>query len=105
MNTSSQSLNVMNGTLNHLGLHNLSGSREERLRELGRKSSSMAQAFDEVISPIVELTARLLLDPELLGDHAAISRHLETIRARAKETSNMVDQLRDFYRPAAVEAA
>ncbi len=105
MNTLSLSPNETNGSLNRLGLKILSGSREERLRELGRKSGGMARAFDEALAPIVDLTELLLLDPEILGDPAKVSRHLETIRARAKEVATMVDQLRDFYRPATALAA
>ncbi len=89
-----------NETVDRLGLKNMNGSREERLRELGRKSGGMAQAFDDTLSPIVGLTERLLLDPELLRDQAEVSRYLELIRASAKEAATMVDQLRDFYRPA-----
>ena len=105
MNTLSLSPNETNGPLNRFGLTISSGSREERLRELGRKSGGMARAFDETLSPIVDLTSRLLLDPELLRNKAEMSRHLKTILARAREAATMVDQLRDFYRPATAKAA
>jgi signal transduction histidine kinase/ActR/RegA family two-component response regulator len=71
---------------------------QERLRALGQMASGITHDFNNALAPILGFADLLLKRPEMLADTAKASRFLETIRTAARDSSNVINRLREFYR-------
>jgi PAS domain S-box-containing protein len=71
---------------------------QERLRALGQMASGIAHDFNNTLSPILGFTELLLKRPANLDNKEKVKRYLEMIHTAAKDASNVVRCLREFYR-------
>jgi signal transduction histidine kinase len=74
--------------------------QQERLSAIGQMASGIAHDFNNTLTPILGFTELLLESDMLLNDRAEARRCLEILRISAKDASNVVSRLREFYRPA-----
>lgn len=72
--------------------------QQERLRALGQMASGIAHDFNNALSPILGFSELLLSRPENLGDAAKVQRYLEMMNTAAKDATNIVSRMREFYR-------
>jgi signal transduction histidine kinase len=70
--------------------------RQERLSALGRMASGIAHDFNNALSPIVALSEQLL-DPRPVVQ-AKLQEYLKLIHLAAKDSTEVVRRLREFYR-------
>ncbi len=73
--------------------------RQERLFALGEMVSGIAHDFDNSLSPVLGFSDLLLIRPEYLSNRDKTIEFLEMINIAARDASNIVARLRDFYRP------
>ena len=72
---------------------------QERLRALGRMASGVTHDFNNALTPIIGFTDFLTARPQLLDDREKTLAYLTTIRTAARDAANVVNRLREFYRP------
>ncbi|MBC8229705.1 response regulator [bacterium] len=72
--------------------------RQERLRALGQLASGIAHDFNNNLTPILGFTDLLLDSLESLDDKESVRYYLTLINTAAKDASNVVSRLREFYR-------
>jgi signal transduction histidine kinase/ActR/RegA family two-component response regulator len=71
---------------------------QERLRALGQMASGIAHDFNNALAPVVGFSELLLLQPEQWSDEAYMHQYLGLINTAARDASQVVRQLREFYR-------
>lgn len=74
--------------------------QQERLSALGQMAAGIAHDFNNTLMPILGFADVLLQSKTMLDDKAETRRCLEMLRTSAKDASNVVSRLREFYRPA-----
>ena len=74
--------------------------QQERLSALGQMAAGIAHDFNNTLMPILGFADVLLQNETMLDDKAETRRCLEMLRTSAKDASNVVSRLREFYRPA-----
>jgi len=74
--------------------------QQERLSALGQMAAGIAHDFNNTLMPILGFADVLLENKALLDDKEEARRCLEMLRTSAKDASNVVSRLREFYRPA-----
>ena len=72
--------------------------QQERLRALGTMASGIAHDFNNALSPILGYTELLLGRTEILNDKEKVTRYLESMNTAAKDATQVVSRMRDFYR-------
>ena len=85
-------------TLAELGATQQQIIQQERLRALGQLASGIAHDFNNNLTPILGFTDVLLDSPESLDDKESVRYYLTLINTAAKDASNVVSRLREFYR-------
>jgi PAS domain S-box-containing protein len=73
-------------------------AQQERLSALGTMASGVAHDFNNALTAILGFSELLLDRPELLDDKPKTTEFLEMINTTAKDASNIVNRLREFYR-------
>ncbi len=73
--------------------------QQERLRALGTMASGVAHDFNNALAGILGFTELLVYKPEILDDKAKTMEYLGMMNTAAKDASNVVNRLREFYRP------
>jgi signal transduction histidine kinase len=72
--------------------------QQERLRALGLMASGIAHDFNNNLGAITGFSELLLQRPENMQDPAKVKNYLEYINTAAKDASDVVERLREFYR-------
>lgn len=73
--------------------------QHQRLSALGQMASGIAHDFNNALMPILGFSEALLTAPEILDDREEAISMLKDIHAAAKDATQAVRRLRDFYRP------
>jgi signal transduction histidine kinase len=73
--------------------------QQERLSAIGQMASGIAHDFNNTLMPILGFADLLLKNDELLGDKDEARKCLEMLRTSAQDAANVVNRLREFYRP------
>jgi len=73
--------------------------QQERLRAMGQMASGIAHDFNNALSMILGHSELLLCRPETLDDKSKALAQVQTINAAARDASQVVGRLREFYRP------
>ena len=71
----------------------------ERLHALGHMASGVAHDFNNALSKMLGFSELLLTSPEKLRDHETVRDHLQMINTVARDAAQVVNRLREFYRP------
>jgi signal transduction histidine kinase/CheY-like chemotaxis protein len=75
--------------------------QQERLSAIGQMASGIAHDFNNTLMPILGFADLLLTNKKLLDDKAETRKCLEMLRTAAQDAVNVVNRLREFYRPIA----
>ncbi len=70
----------------------------ERMHALGRMANGIAHDFNNTLAPILSFSELLLLKSDIASDPAAARPFIEKIHNAAKESANVVNRLKEFYR-------
>jgi PAS domain S-box-containing protein len=73
--------------------------QQERLGALSKMASGVAHDFNNVLAKIVGFDELLLAWPDSLDDKEKVKKYLQMIDATAKDAVEIVNRLREFYRP------
>ena len=73
--------------------------QQERLRALGQMASGVTHDFNNALTPILGFTDFLLARPQILDDREKTLTYLTNVNTAAKDASQVVKRLREFYRP------
>jgi signal transduction histidine kinase len=73
--------------------------QDERLNALGQMSSGIFHDFSNWLTPILGASDFLLMNPNMLGDREEPRVLLESVRTAGRDAKNIVNRLREFYRP------
>jgi len=73
--------------------------QQERLRALGQMASGVTHDFNNALTPILGFTDFLLARPQILDDREKTLAYLANVNTAAKDASQVVKRLREFYRP------
>jgi signal transduction histidine kinase/ActR/RegA family two-component response regulator len=73
--------------------------QQERLRALGEMASGIAHDFNNALAIIVGYTELLLVDQAAIEQPQRVRRDLELVHTAAQDAANVVNRLREFYRP------
>jgi signal transduction histidine kinase/ActR/RegA family two-component response regulator len=73
--------------------------QQERLRALGQMASGVTHDFNNALTPILGFTDFLLSRPQILDDREKTLAYLANVNTAAKDASQVVKRLREFYRP------
>lgn len=73
--------------------------QQERLRALGQMASGIAHDFNNTLTPILGFSDLLLEKPGLLENQKDTRQFLGYLRTAARDAANVVERLRQFYRP------
>ncbi|HZI89764.1 MAG TPA: two-component regulator propeller domain-containing protein, partial [Candidatus Polarisedimenticolia bacterium] len=73
--------------------------QQERLRALGQMASGVTHDFNNALTPILGFTDFLLARPQILEDREKTLAYLANVNTAAKDASQVVKRLREFYRP------
>jgi signal transduction histidine kinase len=76
--------------------------QQERLRALGQMASGIAHDLNNALAPVVGFSELLRLVPGAMDDREKVRQYLELIHTGAKDASETVRRLREFYRPEGV---
>jgi len=72
--------------------------QQERLRALEQMASGIVHDVNNVLTPILAYSEFLLMAPENLDDKKEVMNCLTLMNMAAKDASNIVSRLREFYR-------
>ncbi len=72
--------------------------RDERLLALSRMASGIAHDFNNALAPIQGFSELLLAQPESLSDRERVLHYLTMIHRAARDSTQIVSRLREFYR-------
>jgi len=86
-------------TLRQLSDAQAQSVRQERLNALGTMASGIVHDFNNALTPIVGLTSLILERPEVLENKEELLRYVRICNAAAQNAGDIVDRLREFYRP------
>ena len=75
-------------------------TQQERMQAMGQMASGVAHDFNNALMPILGNADLLLEFPDVLDDKEELIECLQTIRTSARDASNVVTRLREFYRTA-----
>ena len=73
--------------------------QQERLSAIGQMASGIAHDFNNTLTPILGFSDLLLERPGLLDNKVETRRFLQLLRTSAQDAANVVNRLREFYRP------
>lgn len=73
--------------------------QQERLSAIGQMASGIAHDFNNTLMPILGFSDLLLKNDALLSDKDEARKCLEMLRTSAQDAANVVNRLREFYRP------
>jgi PAS domain S-box-containing protein len=73
--------------------------QQENLRALGQMASGIAHDFNNALASILGFTELLLQHPQTITDTEKTYRYLQLIHTSANDAANVVNRLREFYRP------
>ncbi|MBW2623841.1 MAG: PAS domain S-box protein, partial [Deltaproteobacteria bacterium] len=72
--------------------------QEERLAALGQVASGIAHDFNNSLAPILGYSDLLLSSDDILDDKETVKKYLKIVSVAARDASNVVRRLREFYR-------
>jgi len=72
--------------------------QQERLRALGQIESGIAHDFNNALTPILGYSELIFMLPAILDDKEKMMNYLKLMNTAAKDASNVVMRLRNFYR-------
>jgi PAS domain S-box-containing protein len=72
--------------------------QQERLHALGQMASGIAHDFNNALMAILGFSELLLTSPKTLEDREKVLHYLRTMNTAAKDASNVVKRLSEFYR-------
>src|SRR3984893_1199484 len=75
--------------------------QQERLSAIGQMASGIAHDFNNTLMPILGFTDLLLKNDAMLSDKEEARKCLEMVHTSAQDAANVVNRLREFYRPIA----
>ena len=70
----------------------------ERMHALGRMANGIAHDFNNTLAPILSFSELLLAKHEIAADPEAARPFIQKIHNAAKDSANVVNRLREFYR-------
>jgi signal transduction histidine kinase len=73
--------------------------QQERLGALGKMAGGIAEGFSNELVPILGYAELLIERSELLDDRAVALKYLQLMRTAARNATEVVGRLREFYRP------
>lgn len=73
--------------------------QQERLRAVGTMASGIAHDFNNALAAILGFSELLLHRPQILDDRQKTLNYLRMMNTAAKDAGNVVNRLREFYRP------
>ena len=73
--------------------------QQERLSAIGQMASGIAHDFNNTLTPILGFSDLLLERPDVLDNKVEARRFLQLLRTSARDAANVVNRLREFYRP------
>jgi PAS domain S-box-containing protein len=74
--------------------------RSERLKALGEMASGIAHDFNNALMPMLGYTNYILTDPSVLDSKEDTLSMIQDINMAAKDATEVVRRLREFYKPA-----
>ena len=77
--------------------------QQERLSAIGQMASGIAHDFNNTLMPILGFSDLLLQNDTLLSNKKEARKCLEMLRTSAQDAANVVNRLREFYRPIAAD--
>jgi signal transduction histidine kinase/CheY-like chemotaxis protein len=77
--------------------------QQERLSAIGQMASGIAHDFNNTVMPILGFADLLLNNDALLNDKVEARKCLEMVLTAARDATNVVNRLREFYRPIAAD--
>ena len=77
--------------------------QQERLSAIGQMASGIAHDFNNTLMPILGFSDLLLTNDSLLSNKQEARKCLEMLRTSAQDAANVVNRLREFYRPIAAD--
>src|ERR1700704_269282 len=77
--------------------------QQERLSAIGQMASGIAHDFNNTLMPILGFADLLLENDALLADKVEARKCLEMLLTAARDETNVVNRLREFYRPIATD--
>jgi signal transduction histidine kinase len=77
--------------------------QQERLSAIGQMASGIAHDFNNTLMPILGFADLLLENDALLADKVEARKCLEMLLTAARDATNVVNRLREFYRPIATD--
>jgi len=72
--------------------------QQERLRALGQMASGVAHDFNNALTPVMGYCQLIFMNPQTLDDKEKMTSYLKMMDTTAKDASNVVNRLRQFYR-------
>jgi signal transduction histidine kinase/CheY-like chemotaxis protein len=75
--------------------------QQERMSAIGQMASGIAHDFNNTLMPILGFSDLLLKNDAMLSNKVEARRCLEMLRTSAQDAANVVNRLREFYRPIA----
>ncbi|HLF04472.1 MAG TPA: cache domain-containing protein [Dehalococcoidia bacterium] len=72
--------------------------QQERLRALGQMASGIAHDFNNALATILGFSELLITRPDDLDDKEKVLAYLQIINTGAKDATQVVSRLREFYR-------
>ena len=72
---------------------------QERLRAFGEMAGGVVHDFNNALMSVIGYSELLLQDDEQMRDVQTARRFLKIINTAGQDASNIISQLRDFYRP------
>jgi signal transduction histidine kinase len=73
--------------------------QQERLHAFSEMAGGVVHDFNNALMAVVGYSEILLRRPELLNDHKTVLEYLKTMNTAGRDASQVVNRLRDFYRP------
>lgn len=77
--------------------------QQERLSAIGQMASGIAHDFNNTLMPILGFADLLLNNEALLNDKVEAKKCLEMLLTAARDAADVVNRLREFYRPIAAD--
>jgi signal transduction histidine kinase len=89
----------LQNTLNELKATQRQVIQQERLSAIGQMASGIAHDFNNTLTPILGFSELLLKNEDVLRKPDQARRFLEMLHTSAGDAANVVNRLREFYRP------